>query len=274
VRHRTLAVQSWQRDSSLVAKSELFWANPVRFLAKPLALADWTARPDADNEQHASAFERAVGFGLPAAFRELVVSDAWPGFLKRFSNSDQPVLIQNFAASRWQAYDPIAADLLPFMIENQGVCTWAIRLNGNDDPEVLVEVDSGTPPQWQRCAEAFSQWLECQVRDALLSDRMLFAAQAAPLEDLTLDHLTLKFAEGPRTYGWPGRVNYRFHGTLGDLLLWAADDQCDWWIAPSSLGCALELLQALPIRNGHPGWIYELKPEGKPLLERWRGGAA
>jgi hypothetical protein len=57
------------------------------------------------------------------------------------------------------------------MIENQGVCTWAIALDGTDDPFVVVEKDSGTPPTWQMCTDSFSQWVYYLVHDGILLRR-------------------------------------------------------------------------------------------------------
>jgi hypothetical protein len=83
--------------------------------------------------------------------------------------------------------------LLPFMFENQGVCTWAIELASADDPRVFVEVDSGCPPKWELTATAFTDWLACQVEDKHVWSSTWFAAQAPELDDAGLKLLHQRF---------------------------------------------------------------------------------
>jgi hypothetical protein len=130
-----------------------------------------------------------------------------------FSNSDIPIPPHQLAQplERWPGYDPFDEELLPFMIESQGVCVWAVRLDAGDDPPVVVEVDSGTPPRWRRCADRFSCWLKCQVLDRTLWQSSWFFAQAAPMSPEVLSRLRRCFEEGSQTYGWPGETNYRFY---------------------------------------------------------------
>ncbi|HVK71851.1 MAG TPA: SMI1/KNR4 family protein [Kofleriaceae bacterium] len=238
-----------------------------RYHAEALSLAGLELRPSAAAEERVVAIEAALRRRLPASVREFLASDGWPGLLEQFSNSDQPIPVDDLRASRWRDYDPVQHGVLPFMIETQGVCTWAIALDAGDDPEVLVEVDSGNPPAWQHAAPSFSLWVRCQVLDRQLLERALFAAQAAPLAEAALAQLERRFAAGPRTFGWPTRTIHRFHGDLGSLLLWAGDNQCDWWIAPAALDTATELLDLLPVACD--GALYELRPEGKDVLDAW-----
>lgn len=228
---------------------------------------------DATTEQRIVHVERRLGVALPESIRELVACGAWPALLRTFSNCDRPIELDELLAPLWTAYDPRADGVLPFMVENQGVCTWALRLDGSADPEVLVKVDSGDPPAWRHCAATFSVWVACQVADRLVLDQALFAAQAEPVDNAVLARLQEQFDEGPRTFSWPGHVNYRFENDIGRILLWAGNDQCDWWIAPASLDRAAELLNSLPLSDDFEGWLYETKPEGKPILQAWRDAA-
>jgi hypothetical protein len=98
--------------------------------------------------------------------------------------------------------------ILPFMIENQGVCIWGVRLDGGDDPPVVVEVDSGTPPRWQLCAERFSDWLGSQVENFRVLKSSRFVAQAPALYDSVVRLLRQHFEEGMQTHAWPGETNY------------------------------------------------------------------
>jgi hypothetical protein len=240
------------------------------FHQRTLELANRRCETVPRSEASVRALEAILRQPIPASLRELLVSNLWPALLAEFSNCDRPIEVDEMARPKWSQHSALDAALLPFMVENQGVCTWAVRLNGADDPEVLVEVDSGDPPEWQPAASTFSAWLNCQVNDHMLTQRALFTAQAEPLAPATLAELERTFSVGPRTYGWPAPVVHRFSIPSGSILLWAADDQCDWWIAPSSLGNARELLEALPLSRGFDGWSYELKPEALPVFEAWR----
>ena len=242
----------------------------IQYHAETLSLAGWKALSPAAVDRRVSAIESAIGHQLPASLRELMATECWPGFLEQFSNCDRPIAVEDLLRSRWPSYDAIGNRVLPFMIENQGVCTWAVALDTGDDPEVLVEVDSGNPPTWRHAAETFSLWLRTQVLDHQLLERALFAAQAEPLSAAALAGLEAAFDQGPRTFGWPGETVYRFHSSLGFLLLWAGIDQCDWWIAPTTVDTATALLDALPLASGVGGRLYELKPVAKALLHEWR----
>ncbi len=54
--------------------------------------------------------------------------------------------------------DRLANNLLVFRWENQGVCAWAIRPDGSDDPPVVVDVDTQFK-SWIECASSFSRHL-------------------------------------------------------------------------------------------------------------------
>jgi hypothetical protein len=243
------------------------------FLDRAMALADRRLLLSPEAEPRLAAVERVLGLKIPPSLRELLASDAWPSFLAEFSNRDRPISLDDLGRRGWKTYDPVEHALLPFMIENQGVCTWAVALNGSDDPEVSVEVDSGDPPTWRHAAPTFSLWLECQVLDKQLLEQAMFSAQAAPIADVDLARLARVFSPGPRTFGWPGRTNHRFAGPLGSMVLWAGDDQCDWWIAPSSAEAAAACLDALPPAMDSEGWLHEIHPDdrdAREALEAWR----
>jgi len=221
--------------------------------------------------------ERRTGGPLPDAFRQFLSLANGEELLGHFSNCDQPIpfaeLGRRFRVD-WGSYDPLEHRILPFMIENQGVCTWALPLDEGDDPRVLVEVDSGTPPQWQTAAESFTLWLECQVQDRAPPSIGVLGAQAPELDDGGLALLRSSFKQGPTTYAWPGRQNYRFSNACMELVLWNADGQCDWWISllpGARFGEALDRLRGIP---GLMEAIYALDDEHRALLSEWKAGLA
>jgi hypothetical protein len=79
-----------------------------------------------------------------------------------------------------------------------------------------------------------------------------------------------RFTPGLTTSGWPAREILRLHGEPGDLLLWNADDQCDWWVAPSDLANAEAMLHLLPLSADIRRRFYALRPEAEPAFDAWR----
>ncbi|HEY3496077.1 MAG TPA: SMI1/KNR4 family protein [Polyangiaceae bacterium] len=233
-------------------------------------LAGWVPASSAAAEAEVLRLEQRLGVRLPQAFRELLASDAWPGFLQAFSDGDEPIEPARMPLDERQTPETVEhRRRLVFMLENQGVCAWAIDLGEDPDPEVQVEVDSGDPPTWQACAEHFSTWLYCQVFDRKLLESAMFAAQAEPLAPAVLRELGASMMEGPRTRAWPGRENIRLRCELGEVLLWSGDDQCDWWIAPRSPDTATALLDRLRLSAAFEAWLYPLRDAGREALQRW-----
>ena len=90
--------------------------------------------------------EHACGIRLPPSVREWYSNDDALPILAAHSNDDPPIPLREFSLT-----ESTVGRLIPIRHENQGVCTWAILLDGSDDPPVLVEVDSdGTA--WQPVA--------------------------------------------------------------------------------------------------------------------------
>src|SRR5262249_54415827 len=103
--------------------------------------ASWTPPPPDTAERELLAVEQRIGSKLPATFRELHASADGSAFLARFSNADSPIAPNELGVPlrRWSHYDPLQEGILAFMIENQAVCAWGIRLDAGDDPPVVVE---------------------------------------------------------------------------------------------------------------------------------------
>jgi hypothetical protein len=234
--------------------------------------ASWTPIASPDSESVLLALKRRLHRVLPRTFRELFALENGPALLGQFSNSDIPIPPRRLAEplGRWPGYDALGDQLLPFMIESQGVCVWAVRLDAGDDPPVVVEVDSGTPPRWRLCADRFSCWLKCQVLDRNLWQSCWFFAQAGPLSPEALSRLRRCFEEGPETYGWPGQTNYRSYNARARLLLWDGDEQCDWSIQPASAEVAAAALDEIEEIAGIGDKLYVLEDQHKQTLRQWR----
>jgi hypothetical protein len=235
-------------------------------------LAGETALPSETAETNLLAVERRIACTLPGEFREFYSMANAQDLLKEYSNSDWPMSVAELAKpmSRWRNYDPIDDKILPFMNENQGVCVWGVRLDRGDDPPVVVEVDSGTPPRWQLCAERFTDWLEFQVDHFRVFESLWFVAQAPALTDDVLRLLRGHFEEGLQTHTWPGETNYLFFNARCELALWSTKGQCDWWIAPRSADVATAALDEIEEIAGIGNDLYAPRQEHEQLLRIWR----
>src|SRR5262249_8474142 len=126
-------------------------------------------------------------------------------------------------------------DVLVLSVENQGVCSWGVPLGG-DLCEVLVggsllDAGAATVRYTASVADfiAVRRWDgQCFSRDPLLQ------AQARGLDETSLARLEGLLSPGPSTAGWPGSRQYRFEGEGVQVMLWAHEGQCDWWISATS----------------------------------------
>ena len=115
-----------------------------------------------------AAAEDRLKVRLPASLREWYSNPEADSILKQHSNSDPPIPVREFAVEK----SPLGP-LLPIRSENQGVCTWAVALDGSDDPPVFIDVDSrGT--EWQRVATTFS----AHVRPCVWDHRIVLGRPA------------------------------------------------------------------------------------------------
>jgi hypothetical protein len=176
-----------------------------------------------------SEVERAevrLGFRLPASVREWYSCDGAIRILETHSNGDSPIPVAELTIRQ-----SMSQRLLPFRIENQGVCIWSIMLDGSDDPPVYVDVDSNGR-DWHLQASTFSQYVRACVWDykMVLSQPALVQAQNAPLSFEAIHELDQALHAGPRTFGWPGSTQYRFAGNDYALLIWSAASQADWFV--------------------------------------------
>lgn len=155
--------------------------------------------------------------------------------------------------------------LLLFMDENQGVCRWAIPLNGRDDPQVLVSVEKGP---FLPYANTFSDHIFCAVWDWLNDSPYMAGAQADPLLPQDLATLGSRLQGLTTTWNWPGAENYRFATAGLRLILWSAPRQCDWYLFAA---CEEAFVRAarlvLPLSNLRQS-LYGIDENSTSLLEQ------
>jgi hypothetical protein len=221
----------------------------------------------------------ALGITLPASFVEWYGMRDGIDLLRRNSNADDPVEVERLGERfqwRWdEKQDWLQEGLLLFMFENQAVCVWALRLDGSDDPPVVVARDPDL--EWRACADRFSTFITCQVWDHIeiwdeQGARILLQAQAVPLKENDLAFLRKRFDSAPTTHGWPGDNQYRFQRGDYRVLVWDSPEQADWWITASSdeglADLASELWECADLRRS----LWSNDARGETVLERLRAG--
>jgi len=195
--------------------------------------------------------ETRIGRRLPASKREWYSLDGACQILREYSNDDRPLQISDLGLPRKDTsgggpHDLLARNLVVYRYENQAVCVWAVQLDGSDDPPVVVNVDSQFKI-WTRCAPTFSGHLHAWMWDYALVLRgdHLIQAQNQPLTTEAIGFLSQHFDVGPETYGWPGDTQYRFFNDDQRILIWAGEDQADWWLSADQEESRLRLVRTV-----------------------------
>jgi hypothetical protein len=113
--------------------------------------------------------------------------------------------------------------VLVLSVENQGVCAWGVLVGGE-----LV----GSGEATVRYARSIEEYVAVRAWDSVcLAPVPLVQAQAAPVEAATIERLNRSFSPAIATSGWPGAEQLRFQRRGVRIMLWSAQDQCDWWIS-------------------------------------------
>lgn len=218
-----------------------------RFHRASLAALDLEPILDDHARDRLTSLGQRIGAPLPLSFVEWFGMHGAVEILHRHTNCDDVIAIESLGdpdrvrfavGDRFWPREP----LLPFMVENQGVCVWAIHLDGGDDPPVLVARDPEF--EWRQHTPTFSSFIACQIEDhqkvlgthpTSAEPPLLLQAQDIPLRDQDLVHVRARFREGTITRGWPAETQYRFSSDDGHILIWDdGETQADWFIAAPS----------------------------------------
>jgi hypothetical protein len=213
--------------------------------------------------------ERRLGISLPPSVREWYGYEDAVSILAKHSNQDPPVEVRDFAAIERQS-----RLLLPIRHENQGVCTWAVALNGSEDPPVFVEVDSGGK-EWQLLAPSFSAYVYSCVWDyqEVFGKPAIVQAQNVALSRTALDALGRNFTRELETQGWPGNTQHRFTNGTAAVLIWSAVGQADWFVAAPDAATLESILLAVWDIDAVGESFYACSPIGESVLEKIRAMA-
>lgn len=209
----------------------------------PAALAEFTAD---------LADELALTYTDQVVYPRLTVIDR-PGAPERhFPTAPTPVLL--------------------LAIENQGVCAWGVPLDGHDNPPVIVsgELSDGSDTTIEYAADV-EAYVAARRWDAqCLSSAVVLQAQAKPVDPTTLAYLRAGYEQSSSTAGWPGDVTYRFRNGPVRIMLWAAPDQCDWFIAGADTDELARATAALLPYSDLRASLWSHDTVGQELLDRLR----
>ena len=173
--------------------------------------------------------ERRLEIACPRSICEWYERDDATRLLATYSNTDQALDL---------AHMERVGDRVVFMIENQGVCRWAFRLDGADDPEVVVQIEDAP---WESCGCGFASFVAAQIFDwphAWAEDwRVLWGD---PLATQTLAWLAERFQAGPiaRQRTWP---THRFFDDRNRISILGDE----WWVKSKSVADMDRLLEVL-----------------------------
>jgi len=236
--------------------TEASWAGgDIRLRFHERAAGLLPARPafDPNRAEVLRRREQRLGISIPTSVREWYSLEDSVNLWGRYTNDDCPVPINELGEPvDWvdPPRDLVREGLLLICRENQGVASWAVRLDGTDDPPVVVEVDSWPDPNWIPCADRFSTFLFCQFWDYCggpcdLRSNLLIANVYEDLTADTLGALRRDFEELPSTFGWPAGTNLRFQGHGGSILIWHDKRETDWHLVGKTEPDLARLLRKL-----------------------------
>jgi len=216
-----------------------------------------------------TALEKRIHTPLPAALWEWYSMEDALDILNRYSNTD-PALPPSQMRLITTHDTPRPRHFLTFRHENQGVCTWAIELDGSDDPPVFVDYDTDFHDPID-CSAPFSTHLYTCVWDwAKVVHRCFIQAQNGPLSEYALTFLRSRFTAGPITYGFPGDTQYRFLRGDECVLVWTRGELADWHLATDTITTLATLIRTLWPLDGLNISLWSHTPVGQALLDHFR----
>lgn len=173
-------------------------------------------------------WEHTHAKALPASVYEWYTFEQAILWLERYSNGGHPIALAHLGGKqRYQSgggeqeIDFLARNLLPVLMENQGTCMWAVQLDGSEDPPVVIAFDYRQPAStWDIYVDGFSHFVYTCIWDAQIIqlDSAIFGTKKDLLPE-ELMFLQEHFQQGPSTYHFPARSNYRFSSGNQRILL-------------------------------------------------------
>lgn len=234
-------------------------------------------------------FERALQLELPASVREWFSLQHAETLL--IGNQDQVLPLQDIAWEQIEPFKPnpnayensehklwvwrvlrhLKRAMLVLILENQGVCEWAVDVSSGDDPPVWIRKNE-PGATWEACADRFSTFVYTRVWDQRAPYGLV--AIAPPVDDAVLEHLRQDFHPEPSTHSFIDSQSYRFSQGRKRLHLMRFTNQTDWRLHANDPQTLLELgRQVWEIANSRKTWWHEWGPTSNSqpsVLERLR----
>lgn len=247
-------------------------------LDKAARLLNSSMANDSSRAAVVEAWERSNGVQLPYAVRRFYSSPM--SDRSDVANDDLLLPVEALTVSDADRWLGPGGRMITFLVENQHVCEWGFPLDlGGDPPVLLIEprhFETGRVPI--EVSPTFSHFIHAVAWDTARwahpqADTPVVQAQAPAIDDTELGYVAAMFRPGPHTRGWPARHAFRFYRDDWAVLLWAAEDQCDWWVnagSPESMRRLLTELFACPsLRDS--AWSND--QDGNELIAEARGAA-
>jgi hypothetical protein len=131
------------------------------FHARALALLETVPPVSAAATDELTKLERDRGIVLPPSVREWYALEGASELLRKGIDGQGIHLDQLGRPHEGfeEPVDPVPQGRMLLMVENQGVCAWAVRLDGSSDPPVDIEYDTMPEPEWHPFTPSFSQFV-------------------------------------------------------------------------------------------------------------------
>ena len=245
----------------------------LEYLADAFVLIGHSAEEDPSAVDALRAFEVMHQTKLPAALFEFYSQKNITHLFRKYSNTDQLIPINELG---WFETLNRHHDLLVFIIENQGVCFWALQLDGSDDPAVFVRYDE-PDEKWRKCTDKFSEFLLMWFLEFLPFVNKWFSASYSGDIDTTflIEELAPRYKHVMSRPRFPradsDSVEYSFWSTnVKQIYVWvnarttlirfygSAESEFSQILRECSELLKLELPTLVrPLRNGHQiTWVF------------------
>jgi hypothetical protein len=198
------------------------------------------------------ARERTLSIRFPVAVREWYSLEGAVEILATYSNDDRPTPLAMLAAPEASG-GGLADGLVWVMDENQGVCHWAVLLDGVADPAVFVLEHRGGEADWRFAAASLSTFIYSTVWDrSRIHPAYTVSAWRQSSCAPHRQRLRTAFVEQPRTYGWPSPATFRFssvdetqHIRVHALQEITSNTRADWYLAGNTPHALKHLIETM-----------------------------
>jgi len=117
-------------------------------------------------------------------------------------------------------------------------------MNGSDDPPVYLNIDPKRV-KWVLCCEAFSTFIFTRVFDFRYwcDTDLWISGSGNPVNSETLKLIRDDLVEQPKTYGFPGDVQYRFARNDQRIIIWDSPQQAYWHFTADTIASVVDIFE-------------------------------